>query len=60
MTRIKLKAPHTHAGRKYPPGAELAMPAPQADWLISIGVAMPAPPPAASDEAPAKTPKAKE
>lgn len=60
MTRIKLKSAHTHAGRKYPAGAELTMPGPQADWLIGIGVAMPAPPPAAGDDAPAKPPKAKE
>jgi hypothetical protein len=45
--RIELITPHTHAGRKYPAGATLEMPAHKAEWLIGIGTAKaaePAPP----------------
>ncbi len=57
---IKLKKPHAHAGRTYPPGATLSGLRPdQAEWLIAIGVAEAAPEPLA--EAIAKpTVKAKE
>lgn len=39
---VKLTQPHTHAGRDYPPGATLTLLADQADWLISLGKAVPA------------------
>ena len=63
MTRINLLKPHTHAGRKYPAGAKLAMEDHKAEWLIGLGVAEEAAEPAA-EAAPAaaqhKTAKAKE
>jgi hypothetical protein len=40
--RIKLLAPHEHAGREYQPGAKLTLPADSADWLIAQGKAEPA------------------
>lgn len=39
MKRITLKAPHTHAGRKYPAGAKLSLEEHKAEWLIGLGVA---------------------
>ena len=63
MTRINLLKPHTHAGRKYPAGAKLAMEDHKAEWLIGLGVAEEAAEPAA-EAVPAtaqhKTAKAKE
>ena len=63
MTRINLLKPHTHAGRKYPAGAKLAMEEHKAEWLIGLGVAEEAAEPAA-EAVPAavqpKTAKAKE
>ncbi len=51
MPDVKLKKPHTHAGRKYPAGATLkGLRQDQADWLEALGVAEPA---AAQDAAPA-------
>ena len=48
---IELIKPHRHAGRDYPPGAQLTLPAHKADWLIGVGSArdaspVPAPSPA--------------
>ena len=44
MPDVKLKKPHTHAGRKYPAGATLrGLRQDQADWLEGLGVAEPAP-----------------
>lgn len=40
-TRVKLLKPHEHAGRDYPSGAVLTLPADSAAWLIAIGVAQP-------------------
>lgn len=34
---VELKAPHRHAGRDYPVGAKLTLPADKADWLIGLG-----------------------
>lgn len=63
MKRINLLKPHTHAGRKYPAGAKLAMEDHKAEWLIGLGVAEEAAEPAA-EAVPAavqiKTAKAKE
>lgn len=63
MKRIKLRTPHTHAGRKYPAGATLRLPEHKAEWLIGLGVAEEADEPAA-EAVPAaaqpKTAKAKE
>lgn len=63
MKRINLLKPHTHAGRKYPAGAKLAMEEHKAEWLIGLGVAEEAAEPAA-EAVPAtaqpKTAKAKE
>ena len=39
MTAIHLLKPHRHAGRDYPAGAALTLPARKAQWLIGIGVA---------------------
>lgn len=39
---VKLKAPHTHAGRDYPVGAVITMDSDSADWLISLQRAEPA------------------
>ncbi len=50
--QIELIKPHRHAGRDYPPGAVLELPAAKADWLIGIGSAKAAPAPA---PAPAKS-----
>lgn len=42
MPDMKLKKPHTHAGRKYPAGAVIRNLRPdQADWLEALGVAEP-------------------
>lgn len=42
MPDMKLKKPHTHAGRKYPAGAVIrALRPDQADWLEALGVAEP-------------------
>lgn len=63
MMRITLKAPHTHAGRKYPAGAKLSLEEHKAEWLIGLGVAEEAAEPAAAAESAAvqpKTAKAKE
>lgn len=63
MKRINLLKPHTHAGRKYPAGAKLAMEDHKAEWLIGLGVAEEAAEPTA-EAVPAavqpKTAKAKE
>lgn len=40
MSAVKLKKPHTHAGRKYPAGATLKSLRPdQAEWLVGLGIA---------------------
>lgn len=39
---IQLLAPHEHAGREYPAGAKLTLPADSADWLVALGKATPA------------------
>lgn len=39
MKKIKLLKPHEHAGREYPTGAILSIPADAADWLIANGAA---------------------
>lgn len=61
MPDMKLKKPHTHAGRKYPAGAVIrALRADQADWLEALGVAEPiaaADAPRAEPPAPRATPK---
>lgn len=55
--KIKLKAPHRHAGRDYPAGATLTLREDKAQWLIGLGVAAdaaaqePAPAPAAAPAA---------
>ncbi len=42
MQDVKLKKPHTHAGRRYPAGATIRNLRPdQADWLEALGVAEP-------------------
>lgn len=38
---IKLLKPHEHAGREYPPGAELTLPIADADWLVALKSAEP-------------------
>lgn len=53
--RIHLIRPHTHAGRKYPIGAELDLADHKAAWLIALGVAQ-----AADAAAPASNPAATE
>lgn len=48
MQAVKLKHPHTHAGREYPAGATLTLREDRAEWLIALDVAEPdAPTPAA-------------
>lgn len=43
MPDVKLKKPHTHAGRKYPAGAILkGLREDQVNWLEALGVAEPA------------------
>lgn len=39
---VVLTAKHRHAGRDYPAGAVIKMPAASADWLIGLGRAKPA------------------
>lgn len=39
--RIRLLAPHDHAGRTYPAGAELTLSAKRAQWLIDLKRAEP-------------------
>ncbi|RMX07418.1 hypothetical protein EBQ24_08765 [Allofranklinella schreckenbergeri] len=58
-TTIHLLRPHRHAGRDYPAGAQLTLPAHKAAWLIGLGVAQnaPAATPAAAPES--NPPKAK-
>ncbi|WP_153116024.1 DUF7210 family protein [Rhodocyclus tenuis] len=34
--KIVLTLPHTDSGTEHPVGAELTLPAPVADWLVSI------------------------
>ena len=51
MTRITLLAPLTAAGRDYPKGAVLALPARSAEWLIGLQRAEPAAASAAVSEA---------
>jgi hypothetical protein len=41
---IELLQPHTHAGRRLPPGARLDLPEASARWLIAQGVARPVTP----------------
>ena len=58
-TSITLLQPHRHAGRDYPAGSTLTLPARKADWLIAIGVARSAPPaPAPAEPQPATATKA--
>lgn len=38
-TTIQLLRPHRHAGRDYPAGAQLTLPAHKAAWLVGLGVA---------------------
>lgn len=45
--RIELLKPHRHAGRDYKPGQFLELPQDKADWLVSVGAAKQATPPAA-------------
>ena len=54
---ITLTAKHEHAGREYPPGATLTLDDDQADWLVSLGRAKPAPQAAAAEPAAAKPAK---
>lgn len=49
---IELLQPHTDAGRDYPPGAALSLPADAAAWLIAIGTAQPVNPDAAEPNPP--------
>ncbi|PAT41216.1 hypothetical protein CK623_02965 [Vandammella animalimorsus] len=59
-TTIQLLRPHRHAGRDYPAGAQLTLPAHKASWLVGLGVAQNAPataPAAAPEGAPPKTKK---
>lgn len=51
IKHIELIKPHRHAGRDYPAGATLSLPAHKADWLIGLGRARdvsPAPAPASA------------
>lgn len=36
--KVTLIKPHTHAGKDYPAGAELAVDEPTAHWLVEQGV----------------------
>lgn len=59
-TTIQLLRPHRHAGRDYPVGAQLTLPAHKASWLVGLGVAQNAPaaaPAAAPEGNPPKTKK---
>lgn len=61
-TTIALLRPHRHAGRDYPAGAQLTLPAHKAAWLMGLGVAQNAPaaaPAAAPATAPEGNPKGK-
>lgn len=42
MMRVALLHPHTHAGREYPPGAEIDLSDADAAWLVSLKKARPA------------------
>lgn len=39
--RVRLLAPHEHAGRDYPAGAELTLPEDAAAWLVGLKRAEP-------------------
>ncbi|MDO5289347.1 MAG: hypothetical protein Q4F13_06895 [Pseudomonadota bacterium] len=57
-TYIELTQPHRHAGRDYPAGATLGLPAHKAAWLIGLGRAREAPPaPVPTPATPAKKAK---
>ncbi|RMX18857.1 hypothetical protein EBQ34_00400 [Vandammella animalimorsus] len=51
-TTIQLLRPHRHAGRDYPAGAQLTLPAHKAAWLIGLGVAQNANPSQSVQSAP--------
>lgn len=36
---VYLLKPHRHAGREYPPGAELDLPESKVNWLVGLKVA---------------------
>ena len=56
-TKIELIRPHRHAGRDYPAGAILSLPAHKASWLVGLGVARDvSPAPAAAAEPASVTP----
>ncbi|PAT32863.1 DUF7210 family protein [Vandammella animalimorsus] len=57
-TTIQLLRPHRHAGRDYPAGAQLTLPAHKASWLVGLGVAQNAPA-ASATAAPEGNPKGK-
>jgi len=42
--KIELLKPHTHAGKRYPPGERLDLDETSAKWLIDLKVAKAAPP----------------
>ncbi len=42
--KIELLKPHTHAGKRYPPGERLDLDEPSAKWLIELKVAKAASP----------------
>lgn len=50
---VKLVRHHAHAGVLYRPGDRIDLPDAAAQWLISIGVALPA----HKDQKPARTPR---
>ena len=51
---IQLIKAHTHAGRKYPPGAVLTLRDDKAQWLIGLGIAESAPADASKSKEAAK------
>lgn len=55
LTPITLLAPHQHAGRSYPAGARLALPAASAEWLIGLSRATRADARCRADRAQTKT-----
>lgn len=58
-TTIHLLRPHRHAGRDYPAGAQLTLPAHKAAWLMGLGVAQSAPTASAAAAPEGNPPKAK-
>lgn len=54
---IELLKPHTHAGRDYPAGSKLELSQADAEWLIALETAKPAPTTQHQDQTPTRKEK---